>query len=92
MRNMNVSTPLGIVMQRLMTRRQVEQALGISRSTIYARQDPQSPQYDPHFPRAVRRGTNSRSIAFLESEIQAYIRHLIDQSRTAEQHPTSAEV
>lgn len=66
---------------RLIRRKQLEQLLGISRSTIYARLDPKSKQYDPAFPKPIQLGTFSTSIAWVEAEAQAYIAHLIAGSR-----------
>jgi len=79
------SNPVGIQAQRLLRRRQIEQLLGISRSTIYARLDPNSKQHDPAFPRPIQIGMTSGkggSIAWVESECQTYIAHLIASSRS----------
>lgn len=67
--------------QRLLRRSDVEKILAVSRSTIYARLDPNSRNYDPDFPKPIKRGATS--IAFLESEVQAYISHRIADSRKA---------
>lgn len=75
----NSTTPQGAIAQRLLRRRQVEQSLGLSRSTIYARLDPKSRHYDPDFPRPIKLGATS--IAFVESEVQDYIAHRIADSR-----------
>lgn len=79
----NNQTPQGAIAHRLLRRKQVEQSLGLSRSTIYARLDPKSRHYDPDFPKPIKLGTTS--IAFVESEVQDYIAHRIADSRkTAE--------
>lgn len=65
---------------RLLRRKQIEDLFGISRSTIYARLDPKSKQHDPAFPKPIN--LSPSSIAWVESEAQAYIEHLIAASRT----------
>jgi prophage regulatory protein len=73
----------GAIAHRLLRRKQVEQAIGLSRSTIYARLDKNSPHYDPTFPRPITLG--SMSVAWVEAEIQNWIASRIDSSRkTAE--------
>lgn len=76
---MKITTPQGAIARRLLRRKQVEQVLGISKSSIYARLDKNSPHYDPAMPRPIKIG--STSIAFVESEINAYIDHMIAASR-----------
>lgn len=71
--------PQGAIAHRLLRRKQVEQSLGLSRSTIYARLDPRSRHYDPDFPKPIKLGATS--IAFVESEVQDYIAHRIADSR-----------
>jgi len=51
--------------------RQVVSMIGISRSSLYARISPTSPQYDHSFPSRVRIG--SHSVGWLEHEIVAWI-------------------
>lgn len=57
--------------QRAIKRPQVQQETGLSRSTIYAKINPHSSQYDPTFPKPIKLGV--RSIAWIESEVQAWI-------------------
>lgn len=45
--------------------------LQISRSSAYAKWDPQSPQYDSTFPKRIRLGANS--VGLLLSEIEAWV-------------------
>ena len=78
---MQTTTPQGAIARRLLRRKQVEQVLGISKSSIYARLDKKSPHYDPAMPRPIKIGATS--IAFVESEINAYIDHMIAASRRA---------
>lgn len=74
-----IQTQQGAIAYRLLRRKQVEQSLGLSRSTIYARLDPKSRHYDPDFPTPIKLGTTS--IAFVESEVQEYIAKRIAASR-----------
>lgn len=67
------------VAYRLLRRKQVEQAIGLSRSTIYAMLDKNSPHYDPTFPQKITLG--SMSVAWVESEIQSWIASRIADSR-----------
>lgn len=75
----NNQTPQGAIAHRLLRRKQVEQAIGLSRSTIYARLDKKSPHYDPTFPKPITLG--SMSVAWIESEIQNWIACRIADSR-----------
>ncbi len=71
---------------RILRRKQIEEAFGISRSTIYARLDPKSKQYDPDFPKPFplsKTSGGTGAIGWLESECQAYIAHLVTTSRTS---------
>ena len=76
---MKTAPPQGATARRLLRRKQVEQVLGISKSSIYARLDKNSPHYDPAMPRPIKIGATS--IAFIQSEIDAYIDHMIAASR-----------
>lgn len=73
-------TPQGAIAYRLIRRKEVEQVIGLSRSTIYARLDKNSPQFDETFPRPVNLG-NAKSVAWVEAEIQAWIASRIAASR-----------
>lgn len=68
---MKNTSPQGAIAHCLLRRRQVEQVLGLSKSTIYARMNKNSPQYDPNFPLPIKK--SATSIAFVESEINAFI-------------------
>jgi len=57
--------------QRINRLPEVKQATGQSRSTIYNKLNPKSPQYDPTFPKPIKLG--ARSIGWIEAEIQAWI-------------------
>lgn len=77
------TSPQGENPHRLLRRKQVENLLGISRSTIYARLDPKSKNYDPSFPSPIRLTASTTSIAWVEAEVQDYIAHRIADSRKA---------
>ena len=64
---------------RLIRRKQVEQAIGLSRSSIYARLNEKSHHYDPTFPKPIR--LSDSSVAWIESEIQNWIESRIAASR-----------
>ena len=50
---------------------ETKQVSGQSRSTIYNKLNPKSPQYDPTFPKPIKLG--ARSIGWIEAEVQAWI-------------------
>ena len=67
---------------RLIRRKDIEQILLVSRSTIYARLDPQSKQHDPKFPKPIFFSVSPTSgVAWILSEIEDYIAHRIADSR-----------
>lgn len=76
-------TPQAAIAYRLLRRRQVEQAIGLSRSTIYARMDKSSPQYDPTFPTPISLG-NSMSVGWIAAELDAWVESRIAASRGKE--------
>jgi len=49
----------------------VQQDTGQSRSSVYNKFNPKSPQYDPTFPKPIKLG--ARSIGWIESEVQDWI-------------------
>ena len=59
---------------RVLPRREAENRLGISRSTLYAWNDETSPNHRPEVPKPVRQGGLS---GFIEHELDAYIFGLI---------------
>lgn len=52
-------------------RPQVQTKTGLSKSTIYAKLDPESRQYDPSFPRPISLG--ARAVGWLSHEIDEWI-------------------
>ena len=69
---------------QLLRRARVEQRTALSRSSIYARLDEKSKYYDPSFPRPIKLGKGANPpVAWVESEVDAWIRLRIEQSRGA---------
>ena len=64
--------PKGYEMPDKMHRRPaIEDITGLSRSTIYAKMDQRSSQYDPDFPKPVRLG--KRAVAWRETDIVKWL-------------------
>ncbi len=57
--------------------KEVAKRTGLSKSTIYNKLDPASPHHDPQFPTRVR--LTKSTVAFLESEIEAWLEQKIGQ-------------
>lgn len=55
---------------------QVCSIISLSRSAVYDRLDPKSPRHDRAFPKQIQLG--SRSVGFLESEVQAWLQARVD--------------
>lgn len=69
---------------RIIRRPAVQSKTGYSRSTIYARIDPNSDYYDPEFPKPIKLGTGPNPpVGWVESEIDDYLQRLIERSRSA---------
>lgn len=67
----------------ILRRKQVEVKIGLSRSTIYDRIDPNSPRYDSTFPKPIKLGGGKNPpIGFIESEVNAWITSQIVKSRS----------
>lgn len=69
----------------ILRRKQVEARTGLSRSTIYSRLNPKSPNYDPTFPKPIElgRGMKNPPVGWLESEVESWLTAQIEQSRKA---------
>ncbi|WP_394752806.1 helix-turn-helix transcriptional regulator [Crenothrix sp.] len=78
MQNLPAQNPI----HRAIRRPQLEQATGLKRTSIYNKLNPKSPQYDPTFPRPIN--LSSRTIAWVESEVQAWIDSRIAASRAVQ--------
>jgi prophage regulatory protein len=59
------------VTDALLKRQEVERVTGLGRSAIYARMDPEHPQYDPSFPVPVPVGSNA--VRWVASEVDAWV-------------------
>lgn len=65
----------------ILRRKQVEAVTGLSRSTIYDRIDPNSPRYDPSFPKPISLGP--RAVGFVRSEVETWLEQCVTSSRGA---------
>lgn len=70
----------------IVRRKQLEQRIGLGRSTIYERIDPESKNYDPDFPRPIKLGEGRNPpVGWLSHEVDAWIAARIAATRgTAE--------
>lgn len=66
----------------ILRRRDLEARLKLSRSTIYDKINPNSQRYDSSFPKPFRLG-NGSAVGWVESEVDEWLRQLIDASRKA---------
>lgn len=72
---------IATTINRLLRRKELEQAIGLSRSTIYARLDKNSPHYDPTFPRPVNLG--SKAVAWVLADVEGWINARIAERKGA---------
>jgi prophage regulatory protein len=70
-----VPAPLSIL-----RRRDLEQRLKLSRSTIYDKINPDSPRYDASFPKPIRLGAGA-AVGWVEAEIEGWLWGRIEASR-----------
>ena len=70
---------------RILRRNELEDRTGLSRSSIYARINPESPSYDPTFPKPIKLGRGMRNppVGWVESEVDAWLAAQIQNSRKA---------
>ncbi|MDO9597253.1 MAG: AlpA family phage regulatory protein [Azoarcus sp.] len=69
---------------RMLRRPQLEQKIGLGCSAIYARLDPKSSYFDPTFPKPIKLGNGKNPpIAWIESEVDAWIASCVASSRSA---------
>lgn len=61
---------------RILRIKQVQDRLGLSRSTIYDRMNAKSPRYDREFPRPLKLGDSA--VGWLEESVNEWIRKKID--------------
>ena len=64
----------------ILRRRDLEARLKLSRSTIYDKINPDSPRYDPTFPKPIRLG-NGSAVGWIENEMEDWLRGRIAASR-----------
>lgn len=64
---------------RIMRRREVEAAIGLSRATIYDRINPKSVRFDATFPRPIKLGASA--VGWIAAEVDQYLDHLVAKSR-----------
>lgn len=58
----------------------VQACVGLSRSSVYAKLDPNSTSHDPTFPRPVRLGgERSRAVGWLAADVEAWIAGVFSQ-------------
>lgn len=77
-----MTTANPIVPDRLsiLRRRDLEQRLKLSRSTLYDKINPKSPRYDASFPKPIRLG--GAAVGWLAHEVDAWLNRQIEASRS----------
>ncbi len=65
--------------------KQVIERTGLSRSSIYDRMSPESPRYDPYFPKQIKLGL--KSVGWEEAKIQAWLENRVNTERAADELP-----
>lgn len=71
--------------------KQLKARTGLGRSTIYSKQDPNSPQFDPSFPRSIRLATGAGAVGWIDIEVDYWIQACTAKSR-GEQSQSAAEI
>lgn len=64
---------------RILRRRDLEQRLGLSRSTLYDKINPKSPRHDASFPKPIRLG--GAAVGWLAHEVDDWLNRQIETSR-----------
>lgn len=64
---------------KILRLRQLQERIGLARSTVYDRMNPRSPRYDATFPRPIKLGVGS--VGWIEAEIDQWILQRVEQSR-----------
>ena len=68
----------------ILRRKQLEERVGLKRSTIYSKLDCKSKYFDPSFPKPIYLGKIGRSVGWLENEVNNYIQSRITASRNGD--------
>jgi prophage regulatory protein len=69
---------------RILRRPQVEQRIGLCRTAIYERLDPNSSYYDQEFPRPIKLGNGKNPpVGWIEAEIDDWLSLQVQRSRAA---------
>ena len=64
---------------RVLRLKQVQERLGLGRSTIYDRINPKSPRYDRSFPKPIKLGVSA--VGWIEENITAWIESRVEEAR-----------
>lgn len=84
MKNIKKETSANQDFVKILRRKQLEERLGLSRSTIYSKliPNPNRPNdYDETFPQPIQLG--NRAVGWIESEIDEWLKSKVEQSRLA---------
>lgn len=63
--------------KRILRIKQLSTIIGLARSTIYDRLNPNSPRHDPSFPKPIRLGMTS--VGWLQSEVDQWIQSKVSE-------------
>lgn len=61
---------------------EVKEITGLSRSTLYDKQNPHSSRYDATFPKRVKLGL--RAVGWLKNDLDAWLNNMISQSSVSD--------
>lgn len=62
----------------------VKAITGLSRSTIYDKQDPKSKRFDPLFPKRIKLG--ARAVGWLRSDLDSWLDSMINKPISEDEH------
>lgn len=63
---------------------EVKAILGLSRSTIYDKQNPKSKRFDPFFPKKIKLG--ARAVGWLRGDVDTWLDSMISKSISGDEH------
>ena len=72
------------VSKRIVRLKELINITGLSRSTIYEKQNPKSPNFDAEFPRKINLG--ARAVGWISLDVQAWLNTVGTQSLSGEHH------